>query len=92
MKGNYTNLELDISPETYFTLNEEARKQRISLDQYVNDILLDFVMTEQKNLIKELVDNVETLNQTHPQDIKKHVDAWAKVFESIDKVKEFILK
>ena len=39
-------VEIDLSYEQYFTLNEEARKQEISLDDYINNILKEAMNDE----------------------------------------------
>lgn len=89
---NTSLIEIEISLETYFTLNEEARKRNKTLDQFINDILLDYVRKEEKILIKELINSIEELNKVHPQNSEEKLNAWNKVFSKIDSVNEFILK
>jgi len=43
MKDNYETIELDLSFEDYFTLNEEARKQNLLLDDFIGQILEKFM-------------------------------------------------
>ncbi len=42
-------IEIDVSLEEYFVLNEEARKQRILLDKFVENILKEAIEKEKKN-------------------------------------------
>ena len=39
-------VEIDLSYEQYFILNEAARKQEISLDDYINNILKEAMNDE----------------------------------------------
>lgn len=40
---NYETVELDISYEDYYTLNERARKKNLLLDDFITEILAEYI-------------------------------------------------
>ncbi len=43
MNEGYETVELDVTYEQYFLLNEEARAKEITLDEHICNILRDFL-------------------------------------------------
>lgn len=48
MKKKYEEVEIDISLENYFILNEAARKKNVLLDEYVNEVIRKYIDEEDK--------------------------------------------
>jgi hypothetical protein len=53
----YSNIEIDLSLEQYYILNEEAREKNILLDDYIANILKKYIKKVQmlQLLLQELV-------------------------------------
>lgn len=47
--NNKTEIDVDISLENYYFLNEEARKRKMLLDDFVESLLRDFLRRIEEN-------------------------------------------
>jgi uncharacterized protein YqeY len=45
----YSNIEIDLSLEQYYILNEEAREKNILLDDYIANILKKYIKKHQES-------------------------------------------
>lgn len=47
-KEDYTEIELDLPFDIYFKLNEQARKRGLLLNDYINNILRNYIDNQLK--------------------------------------------